>query len=487
MITNILTQVDGYKVGHKDQYPEGTELVYSNWTPRGSRLSGVDKVVFFGLRHAINKLIVEGFGHFFASDKELALKDYKRRIDFYLGPDAISVDHIRELHDLGYLPVEIRALPEGTLTPLGVPMFTIENTLPEFFWITNMLETMLSATLWLPCTSATIAYRNRKLLDEYAEKTGANTELVPFLAHDFSMRGMTSIESAAVSGAAHLLSSLGTDTLPAIDLLESDYDANVESEMVGVSVPATEHSVMCMGSEAGEIETFRRLITQIYPSGIVSIVSDTWDFWQVINEFLPELKSEIMAREGKLVIRPDSGDPVKILCGDASSVEGTPEFKGLVECLWGTFGGTTNDKGYKTLDAHIGAIYGDSITYERMGEILNRLKRKGFTSDNVVFGVGSFTYQYNTRDTFNFAMKATAGKVNGEYREIYKDPKTGDGSKKSALGFIRVDMVEGELVAAYPVSHEQSKQGKMNLVYDGSSGIVKKETLSDIRKTLHGA
>lgn len=284
-----------------------------------------------------------------------------------------------------------------------------------------------------------------------------------------------------------MLSSFGTDTLPAVDLLERYYEANSNNEIVGLSVPATEHSVMCMGGsdEMDERETYRRLISDIYPAGIVSIVSDTWDFWKVVTEILPSMKTEIMARNGKVVIRPDSGDPVKIICGDPEAEQGSPESKGLIRCLAETFGGTLNDKGYFTLDSHIGAIYGDSITHERMGQILQRLEGEGYASDNVVFGVGSFTYQYNTRDTFNFAMKATAGKVNGEYREIFKDPKTGDGSKKSARGFMRIDEVEGKLIAAYPVSHEESKKGAMQLVYDGKNGLVNSQSLSSIRKTLH--
>ena len=256
----------------------------------------------------------------------------------------------------------------------------------------------------------------------------------------------------------------------------------LDGEPIGMSVPATEHSVMCMGTEDGEYETYRRLITETYPTGIVSIVSDTWDFWNTVTNIIPSLKDEIMAREGKVVIRPDSGDPELILCGDnAGSTE--HERKGLVECLYDTFGGTVNDKGYKTLDSHIGAIYGDSITTERMGDILRHLELKKFTSDNVVFGVGSFSYQYNTRDTFNFAIKATAGKANGEYREIYKDPKTGDGSKKSARGFIRVDKQDGEYVATYPVSHGESRFGSLASVFtDGRLDV--EHSLTDVRRRL---
>ena len=179
----------------------------------------------------------------------------------------------------------------------------------------------------------------------------------------------------------------------------------------------------------------------------MSIVSDTWDLWEVLTEYLPQLKDEIMARDGKVVIRPDSGDPVDIICGtrlgnDTTGSQSTSTESGVIELLWDTFGGTINEKGYKELDSHIGCIYGDAITHERAREIFERLEAKGFASTNIVFGVGSFTYQFNTRDTFGFAMKATYGEVNGVGREIFKDPITDNGEKKSAKGLLMVQKNE---------------------------------------------
>jgi len=202
---------------------------------------------------------------------------------------------------------------------------------------------------------------------------------------------------------------------------------------------------MCMGSKETEIETFRRLITKLYPKGIVSIVSDTWDFWWSVIEYTKQLKQEILAREGRVVLRPDSGDPVKIICGDLEANTSMPEFKGAVECLWDIFGGTYTDKGFKVLDSHIGLIYGDSITLDRANRILAGLKAKGFASSNIVFGVGSYTYQHVTRDTFGFAVKSTYGEVNGIGREIFKDPVTDSGVKKSAKGLLHVSRIGGEL------------------------------------------
>ncbi len=482
---NPMNLCDGYKVDHRRQYPVGTELVYSNWTPRKSRIEGIDKVVFFGLQYFIKKYLVETFDRdFFGQPKSAVIKKYQRRISGYLGPEAITYEHMEALHDLGYLPIEIKALPEGMLVPIRMPMFTIKNTKPEFFWITNFLETILSCIIWMPCTSATMAFQYRKILDSYVEKTGGDPEFVNWQGHDFSFRGMAGLEAAMMSGAGHLLSFTGTDTIPAIDFLEAYYGADVEKELVGGSVSATEHSVMCMGTQDDEIGTFRRLIEETYPSGIVSIVSDTWDYWKVITEFIPTLKSEILGRDGKVVIRPDSGDPVKIICGDPVAIPGTPEFKGSVECLWETFGGTETSTGYKLLDGHIGLIYGDSITLERCQAICSQLAAKGFASTNVVFGIGSYTYQYVTRDTFGFAMKATYGEVNGEGRPIFKDPKTDDGTKKSAKGMIKLS---GTATAVQTmedmVTSAQEEEGLLETVYlDGK--IMKETTLSEIRALL---
>ena len=482
---NTLHLSDGYKVDHRNQYPKGTELVYSNWTPRTSRIEGINEVVFFGLQYFIKKYIIEDFDqHFFNRPKEEVVEEYKRRIGTYLGPDAIKYEHVEALHDLGFLPIEIKAVEEGTLVPLRTAMFTMKNTQPEFFWLTNFLETIMSCVIWMPCTSATMALQYRKILNRFATETGGDMEFVNWQGHDFSFRGMAGLEAAMMSGAGHLLSFTGTDTIPAIDFLEKYYNADSEKEIVGGSVPATEHSVMCMGTKDDETGTFRRLINETYPTGIVSIVSDTWDFWKVITEYVPELKNDILNREGKVVIRPDSGDPVKIICGDPAAEPGTPEFKGAVECLWETFGGTTTSTGYKLLDEHIGLIYGDSITLERCQAICEQLKEKGFASTNLVFGIGSYTYQYVTRDTFGFAMKATYGEVLGEGREIFKNPKTDSGTKKSAKGLIRLEGETGRVTGMQDqVSWEEEQTGMLKTVYKDGKLIIDQH-LNDIRALL---
>jgi len=480
---NPLLYTDGYKVDHRRQYPNQTTLVYSNWTPRKSRIEGIEEVVFFGLQYFIKKYIIEEFqNNFFNQPKEEICKKYSRRINNYLGENAVGIAHIAALHDLGYIPMVFKALPEGVSVPIRVPMFTMYNTIPEFFWLTNYFETLLSTTVWLPCNSATIAKQYRLILDKYAKETSSIPEFVDWQGHDFSMRGMAGLEAAIISAAGHLLSFTGTDTIPTIDFMEDYYNANSDTELIGGSVAATEHSVMCMGTNTGEEETFKRLITEVYPKGIVSIVSDTWDLWKVLTEYLPNLKEEVLARDGKVVIRPDSGDPVAIICGNPNGK--TPEEKkGVVQLLWETFGGTTNSKGFKELDSHIGAIYGDSITLQRATDICERLKQNGFASTNVVLGIGSFTYQYNTRDTFGFAMKATYGEVEGEGREIFKDPITDDGTKKSAKGLIKIVKENDTYQLIDQVSWEEEKQGELKEVFRDGKLLVD-EKLSDIRARI---
>lgn len=691
----------------------------------------------------------------------------------------------------------------GELCPMKVPVLTITNTDDRFFWLVTYLETVMSTELWKPMTNATIAYEYRQVLEEFADKTGASKEVIIFQGHDFSARGLSNREDGYKAGIAHLTSFAGTDTVLAIQGAKNFYNADYTKELVGTSVPATEHSVMCLGNKEAEVETFRRLITELYPTGIVSIVSDTWDLWKVLTEYTLELKEEILNRQpntlglSKVVFRPDcyddktlvmtntgwklfkdlsntdlvaqvlpdgsyefiqplkyvedyyvgdmirfsdqkgkvdllvtpnhrmiiyqngkeriieasamlhkghykqtmvrtasapsspsneeitllqrlmiafqadgsytttgnkirfnfskqrkidrlkdilykmdipyviykldngnvefninvdatkyyknfswvgtlenltkewcqsfieelsfwdatrrsntrfkfdttnkevsavveliaigagygvlqtikvdsrsekfsdiytshimknnriggqswsksiepyngyvycvqvptgkllvkrnrctmvcgnSGDPVNIICGNHNKEVNSPAYKGAVEILWNIFGGTTNEKGYKTLNQKVGLIYGDSITLERQREILQRLSDKGFASDNIVFGIGSYTYQYNTRDTFGFAMKATYGVVNGEARSIFKDPITDSGIKKSAKGllFVKRDEPDGDyyLIDEVSEAREQSENNNLTPVFRNGK-LLKETSLAEIRQKLH--
>ena len=529
-IKNPLTRIDFYKADHRSQYPDNTSKIYSNFTSRASRMKGVNEIVFFGLQYFILKFLIHDFNNgFFNRPLEEVMKRYQRRLDNALGKGVINTDHIAALHKLGYLPLCIKALPEGTLVPLKVPCMTIYNTRDEEFWLVNYLETILSNYIWKPCTSATIAREYRINFEKYYRETvgdasGAATIL--WQGHDFSARGMSFEDDAAMSGLGHLLSFYGTDTVWAIDYAEDYYFADSDKEMIGGSIPATEHSVMCMGGKEGELETVRRLITQVYPSGPIAIVWDTWDYWGGIRNILPQLKNEIMLRTGhplglnKVVIRPDTGNPYRIIVGyfdnelqhtsseieservlfinengnyqlRHTDVEITPDEKaGSVQLLWDIFGGSTTAEGYHQLAPQIGLIYGDSITLERQIEILEGLKQKNFASTNVVLGIGSFTYEYVTRDTFGSAMKATYGEltIDGEIeeREIFKDPKTdGSGMKKSAKGLLRVDRDEntGKLVLKDQCTWEEEQGGLLETVFLNGK-ILRVQTFEDIRKVV---
>lgn len=476
---------DYYKISHRVQYPENTQVVYSTWTPRTSRLDGVRHVTVFGIQGFIKRYLIDFFNdQFFGRPKAEIVAEYVRVIKNTLGDPTPHTKHIEDLHDLGYLPIKIKAMPEGFQVPVRVPMLTIENTDPRFFWLTNFLETLMSCELWLASTSATTANEYRRILNYYAEKTG-DPGFVQFQGHDFSFRGMAGLEAAELSGAAHLLSFVGTDTIPAITYLEDYYGANIEKELVGCSVNATEHSIMMSGGSDNEFETYERLMFEVYPTGILSIVSDTWDFWGVLTNIIKPLKDRICQRDGKVVIRPDSGDPVKIICGDPDS-NNLPAHKGAVEVLWDIFGGTVNEKGYKCLDPHIGLIYGDAITLERAREICAGLERKGFASTNIVLGIGSYTYQYVTRDTFGFALKSTHVTIDGKDVNIFKDPLTDVGSvKKSAIGRVAVLRGEdGEFYLKDGFSHDTEVIGDYLFPIFENGKLLIEYKLSDIRYRL---
>lgn len=485
------TGTDSYKLSHPQQYPPGTEYVQANITPRTTRIADLDRAVFFGLQAFLADWCGDAFADFLDTPEDLAMAAIAYRYASLVGEQPELVERFRALHRLGYLPLLFRGLPEGTVVPLRVPMVTVENTHPEFFWLPNFVETVLSAELWHPITSASQARRLRALFDSWAKRTGGAPEFVDFQGHDFSFRGLEGIEAAKKSGAAHLTSFKGSDTLPALDLIDAFYPSAAgwaPNDLVAGSVPATEHAVMCAGGRGDELETYRRLL-RTYPTGILSIVSDTWDLWHVATVILPALRDEIMARDGKLVIRPDSGNPVDIICGDLTAPEGTPANLGLARLLAATFGTTRNTQGYLELDPHIGMIYGDSITYERADEMCARLEAIGFASTNIVLGIGSFTYQFVTRDTLGMAMKSTWAQVDGVGRNLFKDPVTDRGKdgvsiKKSATGRLAVNRNDdGELYLIEEATLDEEAESLLRPVFcDGV--FYNTQSFGDIRAVL---
>lgn len=444
---NPMLLADFYKIGHVAQYPPNVTQVWSNWTPRTSRVEGQTSVVHFGLQYFIKDYLMRRLNQgFFSRPLAEVLDSYRAVVRECLGVAEPKTDHIEWLHRLGYLPITIYSIPEGFSTRLNVPSMVITNTLPEAFWLPNYFETMLSMVLWKGSTSATTAQRFRAICKKWAVAAGeTDFRFIDWQCHDFSMRGMSGLEDAVLSGMGHLTSFSGTDTIPAIMAAKEYYGADLSC---GGSVPATEHSVMCAGGMDDEFETFRRLLEDVYPSGIVSVVSDTWDLWTVLTDFVPRLKEGLWARNGKLVIRPDSGDPVKIICGDAERLMDPHNYKHGLDTLHpagrGVLALLADALGVKGgMIQGAGAIYGDSINEERCEAILRycveRLKLSPF---NQVFGVGSFTYEFRTRDTYGFAMKATAVRRSGEVVDIFKCPVTDDGGKKSHKGIVAVYRTE---------------------------------------------
>ena len=466
--TDLMFCTDGYKLDHRRQYPPGTEFVYANFTPRSTRIVGQDRVPWVGLRPFIGSFFGElACETFFNRSVEDVVDQYKRFLDSYLGQGhTITTEHIRELHRYGEIPLEICALPEGMLVPFRVPCLTVENTHKDFFWVTNYFETPMSAGLWGPCTSAATARRYRSILETYCALTAPEMMgFVDWQAHDFSYRGMFGTEASSLSGLGHLAIFRGTDNIPAIRAVAYSYALDDDNmSIIGSGVPATEHSVVCAGGRDNEEETINRLLT-LYPDGVVSYVSDTWNLWDVLTHVLPALRNRMMSRDGKFVVRPDSGDPVLILTGDASAKPGSPQHKGVVECLWDLFGGSYTKAGYRLLDSHIGTIYGDAISEERCLQICQRLEAKKFASTNAVFGLGSYSYQYTTRDVNGFAVKSTWAQIDGKEVNLFKDPVTDNGTKRSATGRLAVIMNKGKLELIEGLTKQDQRDfGKHNFL-----------------------
>jgi len=424
---NPLLRLDMYKTEHMRQYPEGTTFIRSNHTARKSRIPGIDRVIFFGVNNALATLHEEW--EYFKENRELCLSEYSEVIGSATGV-APDLTHLRRLNGLD---LTIMALPEGTSVPIGVPMMTIQNTTPESFFLPQMIESDLSSRMWMAVNSATIAVEMRRRLNKALETSGGPVEMAPYLNHDFSYRGMAGEEAAIMSGLGHLVGSNGTDTVLAIKRVNELY-----GKYAGASIAATEHSVMCVDGEDLEYETFERLL-RLYPHQPIAVVSDTWNLWRVVGDYIPRLGGLLTARKAPLVIRPDSGSPCDILMGDARSSEGIAR-QGLGPFLLERFSGSRRftPKGYQLLPCFVGTVYGDAMTMERCDELSERMLAAGICPSNTVRGVGSFTYQYNTRDTFGQAFKATEAVVEGEHRELFKDPITSDGEKKSLRGRVGV-------------------------------------------------
>jgi len=586
-LSNPALFADSYKLSHKAMEPEGTEIIYSNFTPRFNKYfkelypNHDGKTVVFGIYPFLLDFLVDYWEKgFFKRPKEEVLEEIREVCYPYVGMDTKDLKHFEDLHDLGHLPLRVKALPEGSTVNTNIPVLTVVNTHKNFSWLTNYIESVLSSELWKPMTVATFAREFNTLADYWFDKTVEDQTFRKFAIHDFSYRGHGTHRESAICGAAPLLFSNGTDNIPGVLLARALYGAD---ENVAGSVAASEHSVTTLGinffadqkfdgelktltdqlltkmialgiqfeyeKALGELVTIYRLLTEVYPTGIFSYVSDSYDYWRVLTVILPILKPVIMRRDGKLVVRPDSGDPVKIVCGEVSPAQATlipessmefcedfckevlidrlvdetphgysgpssfeglfvdsdgtyfkavisdiswnrydkqyyylddrhsitcivetidlnPAEKGSIEVLSEVFGYTTNAKGYKELPPQIGLIYGDGITYQRAKDIYSQLASKGFAANNVVLGVGSYSFSGGTRDTLGFAIKATYAEVNGKPTPIYKEPKT-DMSKKSARGLMKIEQdANGELVLVDNCSWAEEAEGLLQVVFE---------------------
>lgn len=561
-INPFLFWLDSYKASHKRFETSGISEVDSNFAVRFAHYMKEmlgedfdDNFVVFGVQYMLLRLHYMAETGFFSRPKDEVIAEMRSVHKPYIGNE--DFEHFEALHDLGYLPLEIKALPEGSVVPVGNSFFTIRNTHPDFEWLPNFLETGISTEMWKPLTVATVGRVIRNISNEAAIKTTGSTVGTEFQDHDFHVRGASGFESAAICGLAFLLSSCGTDNLPALWAAKTYYNTSVTDGLLAGSVPAGEHSVTTSGILAevarakakGEVidlieaETryARSVMVDKFPTGIVSFVGDSFDYWSFVTRVLPALKAEVMQRDGKFVVRGDSGNPVHVIAGydidvvdeqtiqdydadwgnywnalqsylyDGSSevinFDGTyyllttcagelddyvqiPSYEahGTIECLWNIFGGTVNDLGYRSLDEHIGMIYGDGITPQRQKDILNRLERKGFNSLNIVFGIGSYTLNMLSRDHLGMAVKATNQviEIDGVVLDqpIYKEPKT-DSSKKSKRGLLRVDIVDGVIETLDMQTREQEKQGLLRTIYKNGEILVF-ENIFEIRERLWG-
>ena len=479
--------IDFYKAVHAEMLPQNITKSVSYFTPRMSRVKRWDKVVMFGLQGFIKKYLIDYFNdNFFNVPLETVMGEYTRIMDNTLGKNAYNPKKIENLHNLGYLPIEIVALPEGTLVPMHVPMFGITNTHKDFAWLPQSLESLISAEMWHPMLAANVGYTYRQIVNKYYDETCDDNIPRAKALGAFDFRGEECLQSATKAGAGWLLSFLNTATVPAIPYLENYYNCDCTKEPVGFGSPSTEHSVMCsnFAVDGDEITLLRRLLTEIYPNTSFSAVLDSYDYWNVIDNILPQLKPEILAHNGCMLMRGDSGDCIEVVTKTV--------FK-----LWDIFGGTVNSRGYKVLDPHVKAIYGDSITVQRCEIIYEILKENGFACSNVALGVGSFSFQCIeedgvlkpfTRDTFSSCIKATYCEIDDKPTPIFKNPKDG-GFKKSQKGCCVVTKdYEGNLSFYDQQTWEEARLNPNNLLEtvfcDGH--IVKEQTVAEVRSVLHG-
>lgn len=410
---NIIFDTDSYKYSHAQQYPEDTETVFSYIEPRKS-WDNYDEVVFFGLQLELAKLRGPVITQRDLDEATPFLKMHG--FDMFVNGWQYIIDN----HD-GCLPIQIDALQEGSITPVSIPQVRIFNTDPECWWLPSFLETRILRGVWYPSTVATLSHNVIKSIREKLILTDGNDEGYQFKLHDFGARGASSTETAAIGGLAHLVSSMGTD-----NVLGNVYARNYYGEeMAGFSIPATEHSTVTATGEDGELQFMSRLLDQ-YPTGIVACVSDSYDLMRAVNQYWgKDLRDKVLAREGVLVVRPDSGDPIEIV----------PE---VIEALMVQFGFEYTKNGYKLLNNKVRVIQGDGVDRYSIEKIMEKMIERKLSIGNIAFGMGGGLLQKVNRDNFSYSMKTSAISRNGIWHDVFKDPITAKGSKTSKKGKVGV-------------------------------------------------
>ena len=463
MIENLILLTDSYKVTHWKQYPKGTTKVYSYLESRGGEF---DNTLFYGLQYFIKRYLS---GQVITDEK---IQQAKKLLNSHLGSDLFNElgwRHILEKHN-GYLPVRIKAVPEGTVVKTGNVLVTVENTDPEVPWLTNYIESLL-LNIWYPITVGTLSREIKKNLINYLKKTTSyNSEeisgLVAFMLHDFGCRGVGNPETACLGGSSHIINFMGTDTVSAILFAQEFY--NTENPLA-FSIPASEHSTMTSWGEPFEVKAMENMLDS-YPTGLVACVSDSFDIIRACRDYWgTALRDKILSRDGRLVIRPDSGDPVQTL-------------KQIFHILWDKFGGTTNDKGFKVLDPHVRVIQGDGVNFESISDICDMMIEEGFSIENIAFGMGGALLQKVDRDTQKFAFKCSSITINGEEAEVRKNPieinEKGErvqSFKKSKAG--RLKLVNGQTIEH---SHDEDGDELVEVFLNGK--VMKEWTFEEVRE-----
>jgi len=403
---NIILNTDSYKVSMMKQYPAGTSHVYSYIESRGGRY---DKTVMFGLQAFIKEYLLEPITQ---ADIDIADEILTAHGEPF---NRSGWEYILSNH-AGYLPIVIRAVPEGTVVPVSNVLATIENTDPECFWLTTWLETALLRAVWYGTTVATQSWSIKQVIKDYLEKTG-DPAGIDFKLHDFGARGVSSFESAGIGGAAHLVNFMGSDTITGVLYAREYYNAGI----AGFSIPAAEHSTITSWGRDNEVKAYENMLKQFArPGSIVAVVSDSYDVFNAASKLWgEELRQQVIDSGATIVIRPDSGDPVAVN-------------RQLVEILGEKFGYTTNAKGFKVLN-NVRLIQGDGVNEMSIRSILGAFMAMGWSADNIAFGMGGALLQQVDRDTQRFAMKCSAAFVMGYgWVDVQKDPVTDSGKRSKA-------------------------------------------------------